>query len=99
VINQTVGPGNTGDILYFTRVLMFISFLSLGYTLSRPKPAGNKEPYLLLSNTTEPLAQELEWAGLPPWQRKVSEKAVQSYADAQEKKWHRWNEAMFERSV
>ena len=99
MINQTVGPGNTGDILYFTRVLMFISFLSLEYTLSQPKPAGNKEPYLLLSNTKEPLAQELEWAGLPPWQRKVSEKAVQSYADAQEKKWHRWNEAMFERSV
>jgi hypothetical protein len=99
VINQTVGPGNTGDILYFTRVLMFISFLSMGYTLSRPNPAGNKEQYLLLSNTTEPLTQEQEWAGLPPWQRKVSEKAVQSYAEAQEKKWHRWNEAMFERSV
>jgi hypothetical protein len=98
-MNQTVGQGNMNDIMYFTRVLMFISFLSMGYTLSRPKLAGNKEQYLLLSNTTEPLAQEQEWAGLPPWQRKVSEKAVQSYAEAQEKKWHRWNEAMFERSV
>jgi hypothetical protein len=98
VINQTVGPGNTGDILYFTRVLMFISFLSMGYTMSQPTPAGNKEPYLLLSDTAETGPQEQEWAGLPLWQRKASEKAVERYAAGQEKKWHRWNEAMFERS-
>jgi hypothetical protein len=97
-MNQTVGPGNTGDILYFMRVLLFTAFLSMGYALSRPNPAGNKEPYLLLSATTEPVPKEQEWSGLPSWQRKVSEKAVQSYAEAQEKKWRRWNEAMFERS-
>jgi hypothetical protein len=98
VINQEVGPANTGDILYFMRVMLFTAFLSMGYVLSRPHTAAREEQYLLLSDTTEPVPQEQEWADLPPWQRKVSEKAVQSYAKAQEKKWHRWNEAMFERS-
>jgi hypothetical protein len=98
VINQTVGPANTGDILYFMRVLLFIAFLGMGYSLSQPTPAGNKEQYLLLADTTGTGSQEQEWAGLPPWQRRASEKAVISYAAAQEKKWRRWNEAMFERS-
>jgi hypothetical protein len=97
MMNQTVGPGNTSDIMYFTRVLMFISFLSMGYTLSRPNPAGNKERYLLVSDTT-PSPQEQDWSGLPSWQREISEKAAQRYAEAQEKKWRRWNESMFERS-
>jgi hypothetical protein len=99
VMNQTVGPGNMNDIMYFTRVLMFISFLSMGYTLSRPKLVGNREQYLLQSATTELGSQDQDWAGIAPWQRKVSEKAVQSYAESQEKKWQHWNEAMFERSV
>jgi hypothetical protein len=33
-----------------------------------------------------------------PRQREWTEKAVKGYAAAQEKKWRRWNEAMFERS-
>lgn len=95
MINQTVGPGNTGDILYFMRVLLFIAFLSMGYALSRPKPASKNNPALLLGSTKlDP--PEQEWAGLPPWQRRASEKAVEKYAATQEKKWQRWNEAMFE---
>ena len=31
-----------------------------------------------------------------PVQKEWAEKAVKRYADAQEKKWQRWNEAMFE---
>ena len=98
MINQEVGPGNTGDILYFMRVMLFTAFLSMGYVLSRPNTAAREEQYLLLSDTTEPVPKEQEWAGLPLWQRKASEKAVERYAAGQEKKWHRWNEAMFERS-
>jgi hypothetical protein len=37
-----------------------------------------------------------EWPSLLPWQRKASEKAVDNYTAVQERKWHRWNEAMFE---
>jgi hypothetical protein len=99
VINQTAGSGNTGDILYFMRVLLFFAFLSMGYTLSRPSPASRKEPDLLLPDTAEPDPQKQEWPRLQPWQRKASEKAVERYAGSQEKKWQRWNEAMFERSA
>jgi len=96
-MSQSAVPANTGDILYFMRVTLFIALLCMGYQLSQPRSAANKEPDLLLLDTTEP-SPEQEWPALPPWQRKVSEKAVISYAAAQEKKWRRWNEAMFERS-
>ena len=101
--SQPVGPGTAGsasslqagDILYFTRVTLFIALLCMGYSLSRPTPAKGKERDLLLPATTG--SPEQDWAGLPPWQRKASEKAVEKYAEVQEKKWRRWNEAMFER--
>ena len=94
--NQAAGPAYTSDFLYFTRVLLFIAFLSMGYALSQPKPASNKNPALLPSSTN-PDSPEQEWNGLPMWQKKASEKAVERYAAAQEKKWQRWNDAMFER--
>ena len=97
-MNQAVGPGNPGDILYFMRVMLFIAFWSMGYELSRPRPASNKEQDLLLPATTGAGSESKKWSYLPPWQRKASEKAIQSYAESQDKKWRRWNEAMFERS-
>ena len=98
MINQTVGPAYTGDILYFMRVLLFTAFLAMGYALRQPKSISNKDPALLPSSTNLD-SVEKEWADLPPWQRKASEKAIEGYAAAQEKKWRRWNEAMFERST
>jgi len=97
-MNQAVGSGNPGDILYFMRVMLFIAFWSMGYELSRPRPASNKEQDLLLPATTGADSEDKEWAGLPPWQRNASEKAVERYTETQDKKWRRWNEAMFERS-
>ena len=82
MINQTVGPGNTGDILYFMRVLLFTAFLCMGYELSQPKPASNKNPALLLPSSTNLDPPEQEWAGLPLWQRRASEKAIERYAAA-----------------
>lgn len=35
-------------------------------------------------------------AALSPAEREWAEKAVERYARAQDKKWHRWREAMFE---
>jgi len=104
-MNEGAGPENpgstsslqAGDILYFTRVTLFITLLCMGYTLSRPTPAKGKEQDLLLPATTGAGSPEQGWASLPPWQRKASEKAVERYAGVQEKKWRRWNEAMFER--
>jgi hypothetical protein len=86
-------PGNAGDILYIMRVMLFIAFLSMGYTLSRPGSIPAKEGGLMLPDTLQ------EWTGLPPWQKKASEKAVARYAESQNKKWRRWNEVMFERSA
>ena len=97
-MNQSARPANTGDILYFTRVTLFIALLCMGYTLSRPTPVKGKELYMLLPAPTGAGSPEQEWMGLPPWQRKASEKAIERYAVTQEKKWRRWNEAMFERS-
>jgi len=98
VMNQAVGPGYTGDILYFMRVLLFSALLCMGYQLSRPSPTASNEVDLLLADVAGLSSQDQEWPGLPPWQRKASEKAVTRYAESQEKKWRRWNEAMFERS-
>ena len=98
MMNQTIGPVNAGDILYFMRVMLFIAFWSMGYELSRPRPASNKEQDLLLPATAGADSQDPKWPDLPPWQRKASEKAIERYAEAQDKKWRRWNEAMFERS-
>lgn len=98
MITQTAGPGSASDFLYFMRVLFFIAFLSMGYTLSRPRSAidETKDELILPSTASSP---DKEWADLPPWQRKASEKAIEGYAAAQEKKWRHWNEAMFERTT
>jgi len=95
-MNQIIEPANTSDILYSTRVMLFITMLCMGYELSRPIPAVSKERELLLPATISP--SDLEWEELPSWQRKASAKAIERYTAAQEKKWRRWNEAMFERS-
>jgi hypothetical protein len=94
-MNGPAIPANTGDILYPTRVMLFITLLCMGYAVSRPVPVS-KERELLLPATVSPT--EPEWEGLPPWQRKASMKAIERYTATQEKKWRRWNEAMFERS-
>jgi hypothetical protein len=96
--SQPNGPGNSGDILYFMRVMLFIGFLSMGYKLSQPRPAAGKKQDMLSPDTVGAVLQEQEWAGIPPWQRQASAKAVARYAGSQEKKWRRWNEAIFERS-
>ena len=95
---QAPGPGFPNDALYLTRVTLFITLLCMGYNLSRPKPDSNKEHLSFLPETGRSVSPEQDRTGLPPWQKKASEKAVERYAGSQEKKWQRWNEAMFERS-
>ena len=94
-MSQPAILANTSDILYSTRVMLFITLLCMGYELSRPVPGVYKKRELLLPATTN--LSESEWEGLQPWQRKASRKAIEKYAVTQEKKWRRWNEAMFER--
>lgn len=67
---------------YFTVVIMAV-LLRLSYELSRPED-GNRGSDVFANTLLTP--QEKGWA----------EKAVRRYAESQEKKWRRWNEAMFE---
>lgn len=80
MMNQSVRPGNPGDIFYLTRVMLFITLLCTGYVLSQPNPDTKKEEKVLLPDTTP------EWPGISPWQREASEKAVARYAESQERK-------------
>jgi hypothetical protein len=58
--------------------------LRLSYELGKPK-RGNPGPDVS-TNIAALTPQEKEWA----------RKAVERYGEAQEHKWRRWNEAMFE---
>ena len=99
MMSQSTMTANTADILYSTRAMLFVMLLCMGYSLSRPEPVIEKEKYFLLSTITQNSSPEKGWPDLPLWQKAAAEKAVERYAGAQEKKWRRWNEAMFQRST
>jgi hypothetical protein len=95
--NEAVNTGTpVGEVLYFMRVTLFIALLCKGYELSHPTSEAGKAQYFLIAETGANTQKDM--AGLSPWQKKASEKAVEKYAATQEKKWQRWNEAMFGRS-
>jgi hypothetical protein len=68
---------------YLTLMVMAV-LLRTSYELSRPTPVTTSA--VEFSPKIEPSPREKEWA----------DKAVRRYAETQEKKWRRWNEAMFE---
>ena len=79
-------------------LVVMASLLRASYELSRQRSSGvelgtHKAPV----GGSNPSAATEE-TGLMPWQKEASEKAVRKYAEAQEKKWRHWNEAMFERT-
>jgi hypothetical protein len=65
-------------------LMVMAMLLRASYDMSRPVPTKTFE--LEFSPKTEPISQHREWA----------DKAVKKYTEAQDKKWRRWNEAMFE---
>ena len=84
-------PMGTEDLLYSMRVVFFVSLLFFAFQLSRPESSSASEEASLSlgpSDLTSPTQ----------WQKEASKKAIVKYARSQEKKWRRWNEAMFERS-
>ena len=82
-------------------LMVMVSLLRASYELSRQRSLGVEQgthnPSVGGSNPSA--ATNPEGAELAPWQKEWAEKAVKRYAEAQEKKWRRWNEAMFERSA
>jgi hypothetical protein len=73
-------------------LVIMAALLRTSYELSRPESSICRAEGFLPQ--TE--AQQ-EWDDLTPWQKETSARAVKRYAAAQERKWRRWNEAMFER--
>ena len=73
------------------RWVLFMALWRMSYetaNINNHKTA--EKSYLVQGNPPEEAAnpREKEW----------TDKALKGYADAQKKKWQRWNEAMFERS-
>jgi len=76
-------------------LLVMAALLRASYELSRQRRAAEDAPSPVTNlPSTSTNREETE---LTPWQREWAEKAVKRYAQSQEKKWRRWNEAMFER--
>ena len=69
--------------------LIFLALWRMSYEAANISGSTSQVKNFLIQSSSpsdEPRPVEKEWA----------EKAVKRYADAQEKKWQRWNEAMFE---
>jgi len=76
-------------------LLVMAALLRASYELSRRRGLAESAPSGVMNlPSTSGSPEETE---LTPWQREWAEKAVRRYAQSQEKKWRRWNEAMFER--
>ena len=65
-------------------LMVMAALLRASYEMSRPTP--ERTSAVEFSPKTEPASKQKEWA----------DKAVKRYAEAQEKKWRNWNDAMFE---
>jgi hypothetical protein len=59
-----------------------------------PRPKQTKE--VLFRTEKHPVTDTPKQTPITSRQKEWSEKAVRRYAEAQEKKWRNWNEAMFE---
>ena len=73
-------------------LLVMASLLRVSYELNQPEKPASRPTQLL----PQAIANGSKGTGLTPQQKEWAEKAVKRYAAAQEKKWRRWNEAMFE---
>jgi len=77
-----------------TRLVVLAALLRIAYELNREEALRLVSTELAPQTTTNESPEK----ELTPRQKQWAEKAVRRYAEAQERKWHRWNEAMFERS-
>ena len=69
--------------------LLFLALWRMSYETANIRSATPPGKSFLIQKDSK---QE----NLPSMEKEWAEKAVKRYADAQEKKWQRWNEAMFE---
>jgi len=84
----------TREFQYLLTLLVMAGLLRASYELHKPQPKAlkpvsfwaNTRP---VSGTTQPTSFDLQ-------QKAWADKAVKRYTAAQEKKWQKWTEAMFE---
>ena len=69
--------------------MIFLALWRMSYETANARSPTPQNPSFLVQRDLQP-------DSLPASQKEWAEKAVKRYADAQEKKWRRWNEAMFE---
>ena len=77
-------------------LLVMAALLRVSYEMARPGQPISRQQNDLLADTIANGGVDPNNHVLQPWQKEASEKAVRKYAEAQPKKWRRWNEAMFE---
>ena len=75
-------------------LMVMAALLRASYEMSRPKPKPSVEVSAFAE--TYPINETPKSAAITSQQKDWAERAVKRYAEAQEKKWQRWNEAMFE---
>ena len=75
-------------------LMVIAALLRTSYEVSCPKAKPSEG--LTTMAKTFPVEGVLSPTAITPQQREWAEKAVRNYAQAQEKKWQRWNGAMFE---
>ena len=75
-------------------LMVMSALLRASYEMSRPKRNPSEEVSVFAE--THPISETPKPDTITPQQKEWAEKAATRYAQAQEKKWHRWNEAMFE---
>jgi len=84
------GSRSMNSSLAPVQYMVFLALFRMSYEItSIRKQSPAQISYLIQRDTPdEPInARQKEWA----------DKAIQKYAAAQDKKWQRWNEAMFEK--
>ncbi len=75
-------------------LMVMAAMLRASYELSRPGSRLSEEAAVLADTY---LVREKLKPTITSQQREWAEKAAKNYAQSQEKKWQRWNQAMFER--
>ncbi len=73
-------------------LMVMAALLRASYEMARPK----RSPEVSAFAETRPIKEAPKPDALTLPQKEWADKAVKKYAEAQEKKWRNWNEAMFE---
>jgi len=76
-------------------LMVMTALLRASFEMSRPRTTYSEEGSAFAD--ARPTA-EIPKPAITPRQREWADKAVKRYAEAQGKKWHNWNEAMFEQN-